>query len=175
MIEPFLYFGIGFLFAGLFVWAVLPYVRARTERLTAQRLEAALQSLAEIRAQKNRLRAEFATSTRRLEQTVEDLKNKVTSERVESGRKSDIVNRLKAETKMLKLEVVALQSQVEVPQDAAPTMVPAGGPGMPYFLPLDASQRDQFFPTAEINKKTPEPTQHGNEDHPARHLQLRRG
>ena len=182
MIEPFLYIGIGFLFAGLIVWAAMPYVRARTERLTARRLEAALQSLAEIRAQKNRLRAEFAMSTRRFEQTVEDLKNKVTSERVESGRKSDVVNRLKVETKMLKLEVVALQSQVEVPQEAAPTMVPAGGPGLPYFLPLDASQREQFFPTAEtnkptaeINKKTPEPAQHGNDDYPARHLQLRRG
>jgi hypothetical protein len=179
MIEPFLYIGIGFLFAGLIVWAAMPYVRARTERLTARRLEAALQSLAEIRAQKNRLRAEFATSTRRFEQTVEDLKNKVTSERVESGRKSDAVNRLKVERKMLKLEVVALQSQVEVPQEAAPTMVPAGEP---CFLPLDPSQREQFFPiaetnkpTAEINKKTPEPAQHGNDDYPARHLQLRRG
>ena len=114
MIEPFLYIGIGFLFAGLIVWAAVPYVRARTERLIARRLEAALQSLAEIRAQKNRLRAEFATSTRRFEQTVEDLKNKVTSERVEFGRKSDVVNRLKVETKLLKLAVVALQSQVEV-------------------------------------------------------------
>ena len=88
MIEPLLYFGIGFLFAGLFVWAAVPYVRARTERLTARRLEAALQLLAESRAQKNRLRAEFATAARRFEQTVEELKNKVTSERIESGRRA---------------------------------------------------------------------------------------
>jgi hypothetical protein len=39
MIESLLYFGIGFLFAGLFVWAVVPYVRARG-RLTARRLQA---------------------------------------------------------------------------------------------------------------------------------------
>ena len=85
-------------------------------------------------------------------------------------------------TKMLKLEVVALQSQVEVPEEAAPTILPAGRPGLPYFLPLEACQREQFFPTAEtnkptaeINKKTPEPAQHGNDDYPARHLQLRRG
>ena len=159
MIEPLLYFGIGFLFAGLFVWAALPYVRARTERLTARRLEAALQSLAEIQAQKNRLRAEFATATRRFEQTLEDLKNKVTSERIESGRKSDVINRLKVETKMLKREVVALQSHVEMPQEAAPTILP----GEPCFLPLDASHREQFFPTVHINKKTPELAQHGND------------
>src|SRR5262245_46373487 len=108
MIEPLLYFGIGFLFAGLFVWAALPYVRARAERLTARRLEAALQSLAETQAQKNRLRAEFATATRRFEQTVEDLKNRVTSERIDSGRKSDVLNRLEVEKKMLKPEVAAL-------------------------------------------------------------------
>jgi predicted nuclease with TOPRIM domain len=154
MIEPLLYFGIGFLFAGLFVWAALPYVRARTERLTARRLEAALQSLAETQAQKNRLRAEFATATRRFEQIVEDLKSKITSERIESGRKGDVLNRLKAETKMLKLEVVALQSQVEMPHEAAPTLLPAGEP---CFLPLDASQREQF------KNKTPELAKHGND------------
>ena len=126
MIEEFLYFGIGFLFAGLIMWAVMPYVRARNERLIARRQQAVLQSLAEIRAEKNRLRAEFAMSTRRFEQIVEELKSKATSQRVEFGRKSDVVNRLKAETKMLKLEVIALQSGVEEPQEAAPTKLPAG-------------------------------------------------
>jgi hypothetical protein len=58
--------------------------------------------------------------------------------------KSDVVNRLKAETKMLKLEVAALQSRVEMPQEAAPTILPAGEP---CFLPLTrANVSNSFVP-----------------------------
>jgi len=61
---------------------------------------------------------------------------------------------------MLKLEVAALQSQGEMPEEAAPTILPAGEP---CFLPLDAGQREQFFRTAQFKKKAPELAQHGND------------
>ena len=71
MIEPIMYFGIGFLFAALIGLVVVPLVHGRAVRLTMRRLEAATPlSMAEIQADKDQLRAEFAMSTRRLEMSV---------------------------------------------------------------------------------------------------------
>ena len=61
MIEPMMYIGIGFLVAGLLVIGVIPLVHARAVRLTLRRLEASTPvSMAEIAAEKDQLRAEFA-------------------------------------------------------------------------------------------------------------------
>jgi chromosome segregation ATPase len=93
-----MYFGIGFLVAALFGLVVIPLVHGRAVRLTMRRLEAATPlSMAEIHADKDQLRAEFAMSTRRLEMSVEQLKNKTTSQFAEIGKKSDSINRLKME------------------------------------------------------------------------------
>jgi len=114
MIETIMYFGIGFLFAGLIGVAVMPLVHGRAVRLTIRRLEAALpQSMEEIQADKDLLRAEFAMSTRRLEMSVEQLKTKSTSQLAELGRKGDAINRLKVERDALKVEIVAFKTQVE--------------------------------------------------------------
>src|SRR5712692_850866 len=98
MIEPIMFVGIGFLVAGLLVIGVIPLVHARAERLTTRRLEALTPlSMAEIQADKDQLRAEFAMSTRRLEMSVEQLKAKTTSQLTEIGKKSDAIGRLKLE------------------------------------------------------------------------------
>src|ERR1700726_2715258 len=98
MIEPIMFVGIGFLVAGLLVIGVIPLVHARAERLTTRRLEALTPlSMAEIQADKDQLRAEFAMSTRRLEMTVEQLKARSTSQFGELGRKSDAIGRLKGD------------------------------------------------------------------------------
>src|SRR5262247_4269082 len=98
MIEPIMYIGIGFLFAGLLVIGVIPLVHARAVRLTRKRLEAATpMSLAEIQAEKDQLRAEFAMTTRRLEMSVEQMKAKTTNQLAEIGKKSEAVGRLKLE------------------------------------------------------------------------------
>ena len=98
MIEPIMFFGIGFLVASLIGLVILPLVHARAVRLTARRLETATPvSMAEIRADKDQLRAEFAMSTRRLEMSVEQLKGKTTSQLAELGKKRDAINRLEIE------------------------------------------------------------------------------
>ena len=98
MIEPIMYFGIGFLVAALIGLVVVPLVHGRAVRLTMRRLEAAAPlSMAEIQADKDQLRAEFAMSTRRLEMSVEQLKTKSTSQLAELGKKGDAINRLKVE------------------------------------------------------------------------------
>src|SRR5262245_62243040 len=86
MIEPIMFFGIGFLVASLFGLVLLPLVHNRAVRLTMKRLEAATPlSMAEIQADKDQLRAEFAMSTRRLELSVEQMKVKTTSQLAQLG------------------------------------------------------------------------------------------
>jgi chromosome segregation ATPase len=98
MIEPIMFVGIGFLVAGLLVIGVIPLVHARAVRLTMRRLEALTPlSMAEIQADKDQLRAEFAMSTRRLEMSVEQMKAKTTGQLAEIGKKSEAVGRLKLE------------------------------------------------------------------------------
>jgi hypothetical protein len=80
MIESIIYFGIGFLFATLIGVTVIPLIHTRAVRLTIRRLEDSIpQSMAEVQADKDALRAEFAMSTRRLENRVEQLLNKLQS------------------------------------------------------------------------------------------------
>ncbi|MET0633633.1 MAG: hypothetical protein ABWY92_22450 [Xanthobacteraceae bacterium] len=98
MIEPIMFVGIGFLVAGLLVIGVIPLVHARAVRLTQRRLEALTPlSMAEIQADKDQLRAEFAMSTRRLEMSVEQMKAKTSSQLAEIGKKSEAIGRLKFE------------------------------------------------------------------------------
>jgi hypothetical protein len=114
MIESIMYAGIGFLFATLLVVAVSPLIHTRAVRLTIRRLENSIpQSMTEIEADKDALRADFAMSTRRLEMCVEQLKSKDANQLAELGQKGDAINRLKMERQAQKVEVVALKTEVE--------------------------------------------------------------
>src|SRR6188472_4145606 len=98
MIEPIMYLAIGFLVSMLFGLMVMPLVHNRAVRLTTKRLEAATPlSMAEIQADKDQLRAEFAMSARRLEMSVDQLKRKTANQSAELGKKADVINRLKVE------------------------------------------------------------------------------
>ncbi len=98
MVEPIMYLAIGFLISMLCGLMIMPLVHNRAVRLTTRRLEAAAPlSMAEIQADKDQLRAEFAMSARKLEMSVEQLKAKTTSQQAELGKKNDAINRLKME------------------------------------------------------------------------------
>jgi chromosome segregation ATPase len=98
MIEPIMYLAIGFLVSMLCGLMIVPLVHNRAVRLTTRRLEAATPlSMAEIQADKDQLRAEFAMSARRLEMSVEQLKNRTTSQLADLGKKTDAINRMKIE------------------------------------------------------------------------------
>ena len=118
MIEPIMYFGIGFLVAALIGLVVVPLVHNRAVRLTMRRLEAATPlSMAEIQADKDQLRAEFAMSTRRLEMSVEQLKAKSTSQLAELGKKGDAINRLKVELGEKTAAIFALEARDKALRD----------------------------------------------------------
>ena len=118
MIEPVMYFGIGFLVAALLGLLFVPLVHNRAVRLTMRRLEAATPlSIAEIRADKDQLRAEFAMSTRRLEMSVEQMKTKTTSQLAELGKKSDAINQLKKELGEKTATIFALEARDKTLRD----------------------------------------------------------
>src|SRR5215467_9917507 len=98
MIEMIMYFGIGFLCASLLGLVIIPLVHNRAVRLTRRRLEAATPlSIAEIQADKDQLRAEFAISTRRLELSIEQLKARSTAQLSELSKKSEAIAVLRHE------------------------------------------------------------------------------
>jgi len=118
MIEAVMYFGIGFLVAALLGLVIVPLVHSRAVRLTMRRLEAATPlSMAEIQADKDQLRAEFAMSTRRLEMSVEQLKAKTTSQLAELGKKGDAINRLKLELGEKTAAIFALEARDKALRD----------------------------------------------------------
>jgi chromosome segregation ATPase len=98
MIESIMFFSAGFLVASLLGLALISSVHHRAVRLTQRRLEDAIPvSLTEIQADRDKLRAEFAMSIRRLEMTVEQLEATVTHQRGEIARKGEAIARLKAQ------------------------------------------------------------------------------
>jgi chromosome segregation ATPase len=98
MIESIMFFAGGFLVASLLALVLISSVHHRAVRLTQRRLEDSIPvSLTEIQADRDKLRAKFAMSARRLEMTVEQLKAKVTNQLGEIARKSEAIARLKAE------------------------------------------------------------------------------
>jgi chromosome segregation ATPase len=118
MVEPIMYLAIGFLVSMLFGLMIVPLVHNRAVRLTTKRLEAATPlSMAEIQADKDQLRAEFAMSARRLEMSVDQLKNKTTSQLAELGKKSDAINRMKLELGEKTATIFSLEAREKAIKD----------------------------------------------------------
>jgi chromosome segregation ATPase len=112
MIEPVMYFAIGFLVAALLGLLFVPLVHNRAVRLTMRRVEAATPlSIAEIRADKDQLRAEFAMSTRRLELSVEQMKARTTNQLTELSKKTEAINQLKRELGEKTATILSLESR----------------------------------------------------------------
>lgn len=98
VIENIMYFALGLLLAGLVALIILPAVWKRAVRLTKRRIEAATPiTMAEFRADKDQLRAEFALSTRRLEMTVETLRKRLAEQLGEFNEKRSDLGQLRIE------------------------------------------------------------------------------
>jgi DNA repair exonuclease SbcCD ATPase subunit len=98
LVEPAMYFAIGFLVAGLLSLPLFAITHRRAERLTKQQLNALLpMSVRELEAEKDLLRAEHAMSAQRLEGALHDVKARTTVQQIEIGRQSGAVTTLKTE------------------------------------------------------------------------------
>ncbi|MBO6901162.1 MAG: hypothetical protein JJ864_07425 [Rhizobiaceae bacterium] len=98
MIQSILFFSLGFLCAGFLALMVAPAIWRRAVVLTRRRIEASVPlSLNEIQADKDRMRAEFAMSTRRLEMSVKAFKEKAAAQIIEINKNRDELRRLSEE------------------------------------------------------------------------------
>ena len=108
-----MYFGLGLLAAGLLVLVVAPVVWRRAVRLLRTRIEAGVpMSRSEIEADKDRMRADFAIATRRLEQNIGHLSEKFAGQAVEVGRKQDQITALTAAKEEMTATIFGLDERV---------------------------------------------------------------
>ena len=97
-VENVMYFVLGVLVAGLLALTIMPAVWRRAVRLTKKRIEAATpMTMAEFRADKDQLRAEFALATRRLEMNVEQLRKRLAEQLKDINRKKTDLSTIKSD------------------------------------------------------------------------------
>ncbi|RUM95555.1 hypothetical protein EET67_22590 [Pseudaminobacter arsenicus] len=98
MIQPILFFALGFLCAGFIAMLVTPAFLRRAARLTRKRIEASTPlTQEEIQADKDRIRAEAAMAIRRLEMSGEAAREKLAMQLVEINRRREEIKALSAE------------------------------------------------------------------------------
>src|SRR5262249_715016 len=112
LVEPAMYFAIGFLVAGLLSLPLFGVAHRRAERLTKQQLDALLpMSVKQLEAEKDLLRAEYAVSAQRLEGSLHDLKAKTVAQQLEIGRQGSAVATLKSELGERAKPIAALEAR----------------------------------------------------------------
>lgn len=101
-----MYIALGLLSAGMLALLVTPAIWRRATRLTRQRIESSLPlTTAEIEADKDQLRAEFAMTTRRLELTIDRIRETTTEQIFEINEKRAEIVRL-ANDRNVKIETI---------------------------------------------------------------------
>ncbi|RWI07982.1 hypothetical protein [Mesorhizobium sp.] len=114
MVQSVLFFVLGFLCAGFVALMIAPAIWRRAVTLTRKRVEGSMPlTLAEIQAEKDRIRAEFAMSTRRLEMSVKALREKSAEQLVEIGRGREALKELALERKDKKQALSELEAKGE--------------------------------------------------------------
>lgn len=115
-----LVFVLGFLSAGFIALVVAPMVWRRAVALTRRRIEASVPlTLTEIQADKDRMRAEFAMATRRLEINFKNFREKAAAQIVEINRNREELKQLMSERQerheaLTRLEVQAGEIRSEL-------------------------------------------------------------
>jgi hypothetical protein len=112
VIENVMYFVLGVLVAGLLALMVVPAVWNRAVRLTKKRIEAATpMTMAEFRADKDQLRAEFAVNTRRLEMNIEALRRRLADQLRDINRSRTELGGIKTEREQHQAVVQELEAR----------------------------------------------------------------
>lgn len=100
MIQAFMLIALGFLCASLIGLFLAPPLWRYAVRLTTKRIQSRSPlTMAEIQADRDQLRAEYALSTRKLELTVEELKERAARQLVELSRAEGRIDELVEKTK----------------------------------------------------------------------------
>lgn len=128
MIQSILFFILGFLCAGFLALMIAPAVWRRAVTMTRKRIEASVPlTLPEIQADKDRMRAEFAMSTRRLEMSFKAFRDKANAQIIEINRnreelksltrerdgKNDALTAMETKAAELRAEVAKREEQLQ--------------------------------------------------------------
>jgi chromosome segregation ATPase len=114
VIQSILFFALGFLTAGFLALLLAPAFWRRAVTLTRKRAEASMpMTLDEIHADKDRMRAEFAMSARRLEMSAQALREKNAAQIIEIGRGREEVKALNSVIFEKNREITALEAAGE--------------------------------------------------------------
>ncbi|MEO3385066.1 hypothetical protein [Mesorhizobium sp. CAU 1741] len=114
VIQTALFFILGFLSAGFLALLVAPSIWRRAVALTRRRLESTLPlSMAEIQADKDRVRAENAIAVRQLEMKIKTLREKSATQQVELGRNHEELLRLGGVIERKDQAAAEARSQIE--------------------------------------------------------------
>ncbi len=112
MIEWLMFGALGFLLGCLLALMLAPPLWNRAVKLTTRRLEATMpMSLADIQADKDQLRAEFAIELRKVEVSLEKAKEKAARELIEA-------NKRRVEIQMLKTELENARNKLQEGENA---------------------------------------------------------
>jgi len=125
MLESLMFAALGFLSAAVLAVLLAPPLWRRAVRLTTRRIEATMpMSVADIQADKDELRAEFAISLRKLELSLEKSKDQAARHLVERNRNQVMARQLQEELDTLKGELSARSSQTAVLQQNVSGRIP---------------------------------------------------
>ncbi len=103
MIDIGLYGALGFFVASLLALMLVPALWNRAVRLTTKRIESTMpMSMADIQADRDQLRAEYAIELRRVEVALDKAKDKATRELVEANKRRVEIVELKGEMEQMK-------------------------------------------------------------------------
>ena len=107
MINALMFGALGFLLGCLIALMLAPPLWNRAVRLTTRKLEATMpMSLADIQADKDQLRAEFAIDLRKVEVALDKAKEKATRELIEA-------NKRRVEIAVVNTDLAAAKAQLE--------------------------------------------------------------
>lgn len=112
MVQSVLLFSLGFLCAAFLALMIAPAIWRRAVLLTRKRIEASVPlTLNEIQADKDRMRAEFAMSTRRLEMSVKNFREKAAAQVAEINRNRQELKHLSEARDVKALALSQLETQ----------------------------------------------------------------
>jgi chromosome segregation ATPase len=112
LVQSVLLFSLGFLSAAFLALMVAPAIWGRAVALTKKRIEASVPlTMNEVQADKDQLRAEFAMSTRRLEVSVKQFKEKISHQMLELSRTREELVRLTNERDGKQQAISTLEAQ----------------------------------------------------------------
>ena len=112
-VETVMFFGLGFLLALLLMLAFMPAVHQRAVRLTRRKYQPVPLEQKEMHAEKDRLRADFAMSTRKLEHDIDHMQRKAAAHFTEIARKSETIAQLRETLDARDVLIAELQAQAK--------------------------------------------------------------